>query len=597
VFVQFSLASGANGFVTAQVDSKPLKFADGEVTDENGNLLAWFNAAWTWERGAAHAKISTNKSATLAIATRPLSAPLLSRPSATTPSPSDGEEREGRGVAFRITDETYARHRAACAETWKKILAAGVNVETPEPLVNHAWKHLIIQDFMLINGDRMNYSAGNQYQKMYAAESSDGAVPLLQFGYEQDFRRLLPVILDLVDRRLTNHFAAHKLANIPKWFWQTRDTEFVNAMRPRWQRELDWILTQRGGEYGLLPKDNYCTDIEVPTYSLCANASCWADLRDMAAVLKELGDEVEAKRVAAAAVKYKQNILAAVEKNLRRETQPPFVPMSLFYDEGLHDPIIGTRVGSYWNLVCGYALGSGILAGSERESWISKYQETHGGLCMGLIRSGADNHTFWTGKHRTNPLYGLRYNLDTLRRDDPERALVSFYGMLAHGMTRNTFEGGEGCSLQPLDGGGRFFYCPPNSSSSGQWLATLRHLLVQDLDLDNDGKPETLRLCFATPKRWLEDGKTIKIERAPTAFGPVSITMESHLDKKEVVAAMDLPMRNLAEKILLRARVPDGWKVRSAQAGATKLAVARDGTVDITSLVGRQTLRFAVARN
>jgi hypothetical protein len=73
--------------------------------------------------------------------------------------------------------------------------------------------------------------------------------------------------------------------------------------------------------------------------------------------------------------------------------------------------------------------------------------------------------------------------------------------------------------------------------------------------------------------------------------------MESHLDKKEVVAAMDLPMRNLAEKILLRARVPDGWKVRSAQAGATKLAVARDGTVDITSLVGRQTLRFAVARN
>src|ERR1041385_5344074 len=203
----------------------------------------------------------------------------------------------------------------------------------------------------------MNYSAGNQYQKMYAAESTDGAIPLLQFGYETDYRRLLPVILDLVDRRLTNHFAAHKLENIPALFWQTRDTDFVNSMRARWQRELDWILTQRGGEHGLLPKDNYCTDIEVPTYSLCANACCWADLRDMAAVLKELGDEAEAKRVADAAAEYKKQILAAVEKNIRRETQPPFVPMSLFYDEGLHDPIIATRIGSYWNLVCGYAVG------------------------------------------------------------------------------------------------------------------------------------------------------------------------------------------------------------------------------------------------
>src|SRR5204863_9758156 len=165
--------------------------------------------------------------------------------------------------------------------------------------------------------------------------------------------------------------------------------------------------------------------------------------------------------------------------------------------------------------------------------------------------------TFWTGKHRTNPLYGMRYILDTLRRDDPERALVSFYGMLAHGMTRNTFIGAEGTSLEPLDEGGRFFFCPPNSSSNGQWLAVLRHLLVQDWDLDEDGKPETLRLLFGTPRRWLEDGKSITVERAPTAFGPVSMRMESKLGQGEVVAEVGLPTRNAAKTILLRARVPE----------------------------------------
>src|SRR5204862_6814739 len=35
----------------------------------------------------------------------------------------------------------------------------------------------------------------------------------------------------------------------------------------------------------------------------------------------------------------------------------------------------------------------------------------------------------------------------------------------------------------------------------------LRYLLVQDYDLDDDGRPETLRLRFAAPRPWLEDGK------------------------------------------------------------------------------------------
>src|SRR5205823_3463497 len=213
--------------------------------------------------------------------------------------------------------------------------------------------------------------------------------------------------------------------------------------------------------------------------------------------------------------------------------------------------------------------------------WLPRYFENHGGLCMGLTRSAATNHTFWTGKNRTNPLYGMRYILDTLRRDDVERALVSFYGMLAHGMTRNTFIGAEGTALEPLDGGGRFFYCPPNSSSNGQWLAVLRYLLVQDWDRDEDGEPDTLRLLFATPRRWLENGKSITVERAPTAFGPVSMRVRSNLSQGEVIVELDLPQRNTPKQTLLRARVPAGWKVISATAESRNLKVDNEGTVDI----------------
>jgi hypothetical protein len=575
VFVTFSLAAGASGVATVELDSKfPFKFMNGKAVNEKGETLAWFDRPWDLDRQLMHAKISTNKTATLAIATKPLET----------------------NTDFHFSKESYIGQRQQCIQTWKNVLSEGMNFETPEPLVNAAWKNLIIQQFSICGGSNLYYSAGNQYQKLYAAETSDAAVPLMAFGYERDMRRFLPVILNLVDRRLTNHFAAHKLDTLCRFYWQTRDAGFVKAMRPRWQAELDWVMNNRG-EHGLLPKDNYCTDIERPVYSFSSNAKCWAALRDIIPVLEEIGDHEIAARVAEAAPKYKESILAAVDKSIRRDTDPPFVPCALFGAEDVHDPITETRIGSYWDLVANYIVGSGVFSGTERETWIPKYFETHGGLCMGLTRSAADNHTFWTGKHRTNPLYGMRYLNDCLRRDDVERALVGFYGMLAHGMTRNTFIGAEGCSIEPLDEGGRFFYCPPNTASNGQWLWTLRHLLVQDFDLDNDGKPETLRLAFATPKQWLEDGKIIKVERAPTAFGPMAMLIQSKLSQGEVIADIDLPQRNAPEKILLRARVPDGWKVVSAQMGNKKLPADERGTVDLTALENRITVRFAVARN
>src|SRR5437870_2930908 len=120
---------------------------------------------------------------------------------------------------------------------------------------------------------------------------------------------------------------------------------------------------------------------------------------------------------------------------------------------------------------------------------------------MVIVRADCEDFNFRAGEDRVNPLYGTRYALDTLRRDDAERALVSFYGLLAQGLTRNTFIGGEGCSLRPVDDGGRFFYCPPNSAANAHFLSMLRGLLVQDWDLNDDGRPETLRLLFATPRR------------------------------------------------------------------------------------------------
>src|SRR5439155_15085033 len=130
-------------------------------------------------------------------------------------------------------------------ETWRKVLGAGVKVEVPEPYVNDAWRHLIVQNFELINGNSMHYSAGNQYDKLYEAEGSDAALTMMSWGYEADMRRLIPPLLDFTRKGVEYHQAGHKLDDICQYYWQTRDAAFVKEMRPRWEKEVALILHGR----------------------------------------------------------------------------------------------------------------------------------------------------------------------------------------------------------------------------------------------------------------------------------------------------------------------------------------------------------------
>lgn len=578
VFVKFSLAQGTNGIVTLDFDAKSgIKFTNGMVMNDKGQVIAQGDKSWRWERGMAHAKLTDKLSAVVAIATKTLSEPI---------------------------ELNYDAERDKCAATWKEILAGGMNVETPEPVVNNAWRHLLIQNLELVNGDRMFYSAGNQYEQLYEAEGSDAALAFMVWGHEKDMRRLMVPLFEFTRPGLEFHQAGFKLIDFCRYYWQTRDASVVKEMRnwraakadAGWEIEAHRLDANRTGAHGLFPEEQYCGDIHTFVQSINVNAKSWRAMRDLSALLAETGDADEAKHYAEVAAAFRPVVLKAIETSARHDTTPPFVPVALYSNEPPHDPICEVRIGSYWNIIIGYTIASGIFPpGSDEENWLPHYQEEHGGLCMGMLRAGGLENTFWNSQYKVNPLYGTRYALDALRRDDVNRALVSFYGMLAQGFTRNTFISAEGASLAPLDEGGRFFYCPPNSAANAHFLSMLRYLLVQDFDLNDDGKPDTLRLFFATPKRWLEDGKIIKVERAPTAFGPVSVKMESHLSRGEVLADIALPERNAPEKILLRARVPDGWKVTGATIDGKPFSVDDNGTTDLTGLKGKQTIHFAVS--
>ncbi|MEQ1827396.1 MAG: hypothetical protein ABL921_15670 [Pirellula sp.] len=580
VFVQFSLTQGQAGTVTLDFDETDeltfdkLKSGSGSLADAQGGLIAVFGKNWTWERNRALCKIKSGDVAQAAIATKPM-------------------DDTARGLLANVE---YLQQRDLCKKTWNDVLEQGMSVELPEPLLNHAWRNLIIQNSALTRGNRMHYSALNQYDALYESEGSDAALAALVWGHHQEVRQLLEPLLDFQRKGLEYHNAGTKILNVCRYYWQTRDAESVRALRPRWEKEAALLIENRTATNGLFPKERYCGDISTQVYSLNANAKAWRALRDLSAVLADINELDEAKRLGAIAAEHRRIVLAAVEKSVDRTIDPPFVPIALLDEEPSHNPITHVRIGSYWNIIVGYTIASGIFPpGSAEENWIPRYQENFGGICMGMIRSGGAAFNFWSGEHRVNPLYGTRYALDTLRRDDPERALVSLYGMLAQGMTRNTFVGGEGCTLEPVDDGGRFFYCPPNSAANAHVLSMLRYQLLQDWDLDDDGRPESLRLLFGTSRRWLEDGNRIRIDRAPTAFGPVSMLVNSHLKEGFVMAEVELPSRNRPESTQLRIRVPEGWKIDRATIGNKTLEVDSMGTVRLAEAPAKVSIKFWVS--
>lgn len=565
-FVRFALVDGDGGKIVAKIGAEGEIVQSGSLlTDPAGKALAWFSGNWSWDTKAREISVDlkAGRDAYLVVFTQPTGF----KPTAT------------------LSAATYRSERAKCARYWDDKSKTSCLVETPEPRVNQCLKALQIGSLLLRKGDMMNYSATNFYERLFEAECVDSTLSLLLFGHVAVAKEVLPPLMVYLQNGIEFHDMAFKLQTLSQFYWLTRDADFIRAQKQHWTAALDRIMKGRDPKTGLLPREDYCGDIQTKIFSLNSNANSWRGLRDFAVVLEEIGEKNLAVRVSKEAQDYRKAILDAVEKSVRKDVDPPFVPIALFGEEQPYDHVTETVMGGYWDLMIPYVLGSGVLGDdSEQTKWVLDYLHKHGGVFMGMIRFCAST---------TDDLYGLRYVLTLLRRDETERALVSFYGKLAHGFTQDTYIGGETLGLSPTTPFGRYEHNPPNSSSNALWLYNLRYLMVQDWDMDDDGRPDTLRLMFATPKRWLEDGKTIRAERFPTAFGPVSIRMTSHVKRGEVLAEVTLPMHT-PKRTLLRAHLPDGLIAASAQVAGKTLVADDRGTVDITGLKGKVFVRFAV---
>jgi hypothetical protein len=165
-----------------------------------------------------------------------------------------------------------------------------------------------------------------------------------------------------------------------------------------------------------------------------------------------------------------------------------------------------------------------------------------------LLNDHEDNLYLNSWGMANEPVYNQQATAYLLR-DDPKAVIRAFYSYMACAFSHSV--------LEPVEhrwAWGQYFGPP---STDGAWFELYRNMLIHELDDD------TLLLLQATPRKWLEDGKTIEVERAPTHYGRLSMKIESQAALNRLLAQIDMPDRRYPHTILIRLRHPTGKPIKS----------------------------------
>ncbi len=476
--------------------------------------------------------------------------------------------------AFVADARRFAAERDAVCRFWDEHIGRGAVFEVPERRVMDAMRNLLIQNLFMT----WRYSIGNAYESWYPQESGDALKALGEYGFLDEYREnlqgLLPRTFRGDDERMMEY--AHKLFYTTHCARLTADHAWLAANRRLVKRWIEGMREVMASDpRGLLGKTR-AGDIHAHCYYSNHQAIGWRGLRDMAALCADQGWDDDARAAAAEAA---ESLRTAFLKPFN-STKVDMPDGTLFFPKVLKDspaipcdPITGTRLGSYWNLSIGTALKSGVFdpRGDTMRRTVD-YMLLHGARLLGLTRF--NYYPVPIGSHRAGGLPGYSTSgadnvygpgvVDALAElDEADQIVLSLYGKLAHGMTRNTFISGEGDSYGVVPGQYyRALYLPPSNTNNALFLKTLHDMLVFT-HVDAEGRPEELLLAHFTPRGWLEHGKTICVERAPTMFGPVSFTIRSQLDDGIVEAEVVPPARLPPKRLDLRLRVPATHELQS----------------------------------
>jgi hypothetical protein len=275
---------------------------------------------------------------------------------------------------------------------------------------------------------------------------------------------------------------------------------------------------------------------------------------EMGRKLRDANLEKEGRDVLQESAEIKKDMESAIERSIDSSQEPPYVP-AVAGDT----PTYG-KERAYSEL-----LESGEIT-EKRARAVTDSLAARGESLFGLLRGGGYYNGFLNfGPAYTRVLY-----------DWPREFLLLYYAHRAHIYSRGNWTAVEGAKIDGTLAGP---YCTPAEVSIPTFTKWM--LVLEDPD------EPVLWLAKATPRVWLEQGKTIAVSNAPTRFGNVGYELNSDIDHGKITAVLHLP-EDYRAATKLRLRVPDGKLLRAVKVNGASWTDFSPGKEVVNIPSGRQ---------
>lgn len=418
-------------------------------------------------------------------------------------------------------------------EYWNRMKQSIASIQVPEKKATDALKAAHV--CQMIANDLGEVRGGEGfYDEFFIRDGAYQVMELEEAGMWESAKKSVELYLprQRTDGRFESQAGQFDANGQALWvFWQyykmSADKSFLQRVYPAMRKAAEWTIntlkeTQNDPEYpGLLPKALADGEYLWEGKNHITGYDFW-NLRGLlvtADAARILGKTDDASELAIQADRYRSTIYAAMKKN------------------GLgHFPPSWELNGTHW--------------GNTETLWptpIFPKTDPHvtrlipflrkdfgGGYVEGTIR--------WMGLPDViHPYMGAYTTMADLSLGNDELVVQDFYWTLLHSTAAHAFP--EGIFYKTRTAWGNTI---PHVTGAGNYAILLRHMLVHE-------EGNELHLLKAIPDWWLADGEQIRIERLPTWFGDLSLTVTGKAQGVEI--NLDGPVREKPSRIVVH--LPD----------------------------------------
>ena len=488
-------------------------------------------------------------------------------------APGQSAEGVARYTFFPIADAVKYDHADATlwlgrtVDYWRGVMDRAAKVQVPCRKATAAM--LAAHVCQLIANDLGDLRGGEGfYDDFYIRDGAYQLLELEEAGFSEMAARAVDLFLPRQRRdgrfeSQPNQYDANGQALWALWHYAriTGDRAFLDRIYPRMLRAVSWTMRERrktpadspfAGLLTAAPADGeylWAGKHHIVGYDLwnLRGLLCTAD------AARRLGKTEDEKELLAEAKQYRVAIDAAWQR-----TGMPYFPPSW------------EREGTHWGNT--ETLWPTAVFDRDDPRVAASIEHVRKNFAGGFI----DGTIQWRGTafkdDAIHPYMGAYTVMASLIRGDDETVVEDFYWYLLHSTAANAFP--EGIFFKKRVAWSDTI---PHVTGACNYAILLCHMLVHE-DGDN------LHLLSAVPDWWLSDGQQIRLERLPTHFGTMDLTVDGGPAGVEV--KLSAPTRNPPKRIVLH--LPVSRPLTTAVRGVTVVTrPAQKTRWDFPAIVGK----------